>query len=196
MVAGLIGAYVVFWFVNKVLMREKEEFDPAAFEMVGVLGTVTGSLRAGGTGEIIYLAKRYSARGSDPKRRRICDSVRCGGRCYAVSRRHSLCAPLGRVDPHVAVTWKFRTAEAAEQIPPEEGIQMEASLGIFVIAGLMVLTVMFLMAMFASLYRKAGPHEALGGVRLPRNQDYQRAWSCYFPGGGELQAALPRVDVV
>src|SRR5215203_5981891 len=38
---------------------------------------------------------------------------------------------------------------------------MEASLGIFVIAGLMVLTVMLLMAMFASLYRKAGPHEAL-----------------------------------
>src|SRR3954469_16136135 len=38
---------------------------------------------------------------------------------------------------------------------------MDASIGIFVIAGLMVLTVMFVMAMFASLYRKAGPHEAL-----------------------------------
>src|SRR6188472_4030011 len=38
---------------------------------------------------------------------------------------------------------------------------MDISLGVFVIAGLMVLTVMFLMAMFASLYRKAGPHEAL-----------------------------------
>ena len=31
----------------------------------------------------------------------------------------------------------------------------------FVIAGLMVLPLMFLMAMFAKLYRKAGPHEAL-----------------------------------
>lgn len=38
---------------------------------------------------------------------------------------------------------------------------MDISIGVFVIAGLMVLTVMFLMAMFASLYRKAGPHEAL-----------------------------------
>ena len=38
---------------------------------------------------------------------------------------------------------------------------MGVSLGVFVVAGLMVLTVMFLMAMFASLYRKAGPHEAL-----------------------------------
>jgi flotillin len=32
---------------------------------------------------------------------------------------------------------------------------------IFVIAGLMALTLIFLMAMFARLYRKAGPHEAL-----------------------------------
>src|SRR6266545_6803929 len=32
---------------------------------------------------------------------------------------------------------------------------------IFVIAGLMVVAILFLMAMFAKLYRKAGPHEAL-----------------------------------
>src|SRR3979411_1842680 len=32
---------------------------------------------------------------------------------------------------------------------------------VFIIAGLMVLAVLFLMAMFARLYRKAGPHEAL-----------------------------------
>ena len=31
---------------------------------------------------------------------------------------------------------------------------MGVSLGVFVVAGLMVLTVMFLMAMFASLYRR------------------------------------------
>src|SRR6266545_3602156 len=35
------------------------------------------------------------------------------------------------------------------------------SQGVFVIAGLMVLAVLFVMAMFAKLYRKAGPHEAL-----------------------------------
>ena len=32
---------------------------------------------------------------------------------------------------------------------------------VFVIAGLMVLAILFLMAMLARLYRKAGPHEAL-----------------------------------
>src|SRR3984893_2606072 len=38
---------------------------------------------------------------------------------------------------------------------------MHISTEVFVIAGLMVLTVLFLMMMFARLYRKAGPHEAL-----------------------------------
>jgi flotillin len=38
---------------------------------------------------------------------------------------------------------------------------MEFSIGILVVAGLMVLTIVFILAMFANLYRKAGPHEAL-----------------------------------
>ncbi len=32
---------------------------------------------------------------------------------------------------------------------------------VFIVASLMVLTVLLLLAMFARLYRKAGPHEAL-----------------------------------
>ena len=35
------------------------------------------------------------------------------------------------------------------------------SLEILVIAGLMALTIVFLISVFARLYRKAGPHEAL-----------------------------------
>jgi flotillin len=38
---------------------------------------------------------------------------------------------------------------------------MTFSIGLFVMAGLMVLTIVFILAMFANLYRKAGPHEAL-----------------------------------
>src|SRR5436305_8952127 len=38
---------------------------------------------------------------------------------------------------------------------------MATTAGVLVVAGLMVLTVLFVMAMFANLYRKAGPHEAL-----------------------------------
>src|ERR1700736_5527896 len=47
---------------------------------------------------------------------------------------------------------------------------MHISSEIYVIAGLMVLSILFLSAMFAKLYRKAGPHEALVvyGFRGPR----------------------------
>jgi membrane protein implicated in regulation of membrane protease activity len=52
--AGLAGAYIVFWFLRRVLMREREHLDPADYDMIGVLGTVSGSIRAGGIGEILF----------------------------------------------------------------------------------------------------------------------------------------------
>jgi len=54
MVSGLAGAGIVFLFLSKVLTSENENLDPADFEMVGVLGRVSSSIREGGTGEIIY----------------------------------------------------------------------------------------------------------------------------------------------
>src|SRR6266849_538456 len=47
--------------------------------------------------------------------------------------------------------------------------------GVYVIAGLLVLSVIFLMSMFAKLFRKAGPHEALvvygfRGTRIVKGQ--------------------------
>src|SRR5437773_1743054 len=49
----------------------------------------------------------------------------------------------------------------------------EISTSVWVISGLMVLSILLLMAMFAKLYRKAGPHEALivygfGGTQIVR----------------------------
>jgi membrane protein implicated in regulation of membrane protease activity len=52
--AGLAGASVVFWFLSRVLMREREELDPADYEMVGVLGTVSCNIRPQGLGEILF----------------------------------------------------------------------------------------------------------------------------------------------
>lgn len=52
--SGLIGGGIVFLFMSKVLMSHEENMDPADYEMVGVLGRVSSSIRAGGTGEIIY----------------------------------------------------------------------------------------------------------------------------------------------
>jgi membrane protein implicated in regulation of membrane protease activity len=53
-VAGLIGAAIIFVFLAKVLMSDEECLDPADFEMVGVLGKLSMPIREGGTGEVIY----------------------------------------------------------------------------------------------------------------------------------------------
>ena len=67
---------------------------------------------------------------------------------------------------------------------------------VFVIAALMVLALLFLMMMFAKLYRKAGPHEALivygfRGTRVvegPRHGD--------LPDGRDLPRPLAGTDVL
>jgi membrane protein implicated in regulation of membrane protease activity len=51
---GLLGGGVVFVFLTKVLMSREENMDPADYEMTGVLAKICSSVRAGGTGEIIY----------------------------------------------------------------------------------------------------------------------------------------------
>ncbi len=52
--AGLTGGLIVFLFLSKVLISDEECMDPADYEMVGVLGRISSSIRAGGTGELIY----------------------------------------------------------------------------------------------------------------------------------------------
>lgn len=51
--AGLAGASVVFWFLAKLIARDRT-LDPADYDMIGVLGQVTSSVRPGGTGEMIF----------------------------------------------------------------------------------------------------------------------------------------------
>jgi hypothetical protein len=53
-VVGFVGASIIFFFVAKVLMRHESRLDPADYDMVGVLGTVTVPIREGGTGEIVF----------------------------------------------------------------------------------------------------------------------------------------------
>jgi membrane protein implicated in regulation of membrane protease activity len=53
-VAGLIGATTVFLFMSRFLMAREKALDPADFDMVGVLGKISSSIREGGTGEITY----------------------------------------------------------------------------------------------------------------------------------------------
>jgi membrane protein implicated in regulation of membrane protease activity len=53
-IAGLAGAGLVFLVMTRVLISKEENMDPADYDMVGVLGRVSSSIRQGGTGEIIY----------------------------------------------------------------------------------------------------------------------------------------------
>jgi membrane protein implicated in regulation of membrane protease activity len=52
--SGFVGAAIVFYFLAKVLIRKDENLNPADYDMIGVLGTVSSVIRATGTGEIIY----------------------------------------------------------------------------------------------------------------------------------------------
>ena len=52
--AGLLGGGIVFLFLTRVLISREEIMDPADYEMAGVLGRVSVSIRESGTGEIIY----------------------------------------------------------------------------------------------------------------------------------------------
>lgn len=52
--SGLAGAGIVFFFLVKVLMPHERVLDPADYNLVGVVATVSSSIREGGTGEIIF----------------------------------------------------------------------------------------------------------------------------------------------
>lgn len=51
---GLVGAWILAMFLGW-LMRHERAMNPADYDMVGVLGRVSSTIRADGVGEVIYL---------------------------------------------------------------------------------------------------------------------------------------------
>ena len=51
---GAVGAAIVTWFIVKVLRNNSETMNPDDWEVVGVIGRVTSSIRSQGYGEIVY----------------------------------------------------------------------------------------------------------------------------------------------
>jgi membrane protein implicated in regulation of membrane protease activity len=51
---GLVGAWILAWFL-RWLMKHESAMNPADYDMVGVLGHVSSTIRADGVGEVIYL---------------------------------------------------------------------------------------------------------------------------------------------
>jgi membrane protein implicated in regulation of membrane protease activity len=54
LLSGLVGAAILFWFLSKFLVREDEVLDPADYDMIGVLGKVSSTIRSSGTGEMLF----------------------------------------------------------------------------------------------------------------------------------------------
>ena len=74
--AGIVGGGIVFLFFTKVLLRHDYTMDPADFEMVGVLGRVSGTIRQDGTGEIIF--EQQGARKASAARSEVNEEVARG----------------------------------------------------------------------------------------------------------------------
>lgn len=51
---GAIGAAIIFFFLARFLMKYDVGVDAAEYEMTGVLGRVSSSIRSGGTGEMVF----------------------------------------------------------------------------------------------------------------------------------------------
>jgi hypothetical protein len=54
-VIGLVGATLIHLVLAKILWRGQSQLDPLLYERTGAIAQVTSSIRAGGTGEIVYL---------------------------------------------------------------------------------------------------------------------------------------------
>ncbi len=74
--AGLVGAGLVVMIATKYFLANESSLDPMDFEMVGVLGTVSGTIRRRGTGEIIF--EQEGARKACPARGEEDEEVRRG----------------------------------------------------------------------------------------------------------------------
>lgn len=57
--AGLAGAAAVTWFLRKVIAPADEAMDQRDYELPGTLARVSSSIRADGTGEIVYEQQGY-----------------------------------------------------------------------------------------------------------------------------------------
>ena len=51
---GLVGGYLVYQFLVRVVAPSDRALDPADYELPGTLARVSSSIREGGTGEIVY----------------------------------------------------------------------------------------------------------------------------------------------
>jgi membrane protein implicated in regulation of membrane protease activity len=54
-VFGLMGAGVVFWFLTRVMLANERPLNPMDFDLTGMLGHLSATVRPKGTGEMIFV---------------------------------------------------------------------------------------------------------------------------------------------
>lgn len=55
LLAGMAGAAIILWFVARLIEPGDIPLDPADYDMIGALGKVSSTVRANGTGEMIFV---------------------------------------------------------------------------------------------------------------------------------------------
>lgn len=97
---GVIGGGIVFVFMAKVLMKDSGELDPADYEKIGVLGQITNPIRAGGTGELVFVQEGV---------RQVCGARSEGGDAIAKGTE----VVVTRYDKGIAYVRRYDELEAS-----------------------------------------------------------------------------------
>jgi hypothetical protein len=79
---GLAGGALIFWFLTKVMMPHDRALTAEETAVTGVIGHVSATIRAGGTGEILY--QQMGARRSVPARAETGDAIAHGEEVFVV----------------------------------------------------------------------------------------------------------------
>ena len=86
--AGLVGAGAVMVVATKYFMAHESSLDPMDYEMVGVLGKVSGTIRRKGTGEIIF--EQEGARKACAARSELDEEMRRGEEVVVTRFEHGV----------------------------------------------------------------------------------------------------------
>jgi membrane protein implicated in regulation of membrane protease activity len=79
---GVVGGAVIFWFLAKVLLPHERELTAEETAVAGAVGKVSATIRAGGTGEILY--EQMGARRAAPARADLGEPISRGEEVFVV----------------------------------------------------------------------------------------------------------------
>jgi membrane protein implicated in regulation of membrane protease activity len=102
---GAVGAWILAWFMSW-LIRHERVMNPADYDVVGVLGRVSSTIRADGVGEVIYL--------HEGARRLLCAKSETG---VLISRGEEVIVTHFEKGIAYVRTWEAMTRSAGENRP-------------------------------------------------------------------------------